>query len=161
MHKRILLLLIVLSVLCLAITASAAETAEKTEKSDAAKWEFIAETKEGDATLIDAASIIDGPDGSKEAWFLIEYKSPDCASEYAKSQNKCVRSIAEYNRFFSNKKFSTLLSVSYFTDETVQEQPNPDEPTAITAGSVDEISWEYLFKAKNDADTLTLASFPL
>ena len=146
MQKRRLLLLIVL--LCFVMTASAAELAEKTEKSEAPKWEFIAETKEGDATYIDVTSIVDGPDGSKEAWFLMEYKTPDCTSEYAKSQKKCVRSIDEYNRFFSNKKISTLLSVSYFTDETMQEHSHPDDPTAITSGSVDETSWEYLFKPK-------------
>ena len=90
MQKQRLLLLIVLSILCFAMTVSAAEPAEKAE---APKWEFIAETKEGDATFIDVASIVDGPEGSKEAWFLMEYKTPDCTSEYAKSQKKCVRSI--------------------------------------------------------------------
>ena len=145
MKKRMLLLLSVLLVLCFAMTASAAEPAEKAE---APKWEVIAETKEGDATFIDVASIVDGPEGSKEAWFLMEYKTPDCTSEYAKSQKKCVRSIEEYNRIFSNKKITTLLSVSHFTDETVLEHSHPDDPTAITAGSIDETSWEYLFKPK-------------
>ena len=145
MQKQRLLLLIVLSVLCFAMTVSAAEPAEKAEVP---KWEVIAETKEGDATFIDVASIVDGPEGSKEAWFLMEYKTPDCTSEYAKSQKKCVRSIEEYNRIFSNKKITTLLSVSHFTDETVLEHSHPDDPTAITAGSIDETSWEYLFKPK-------------
>ena len=85
MQKQRLLLLIVLSILCFAMTVSAAEPAEKAE---APKWEVIAETKEGDATFIDVASIVDGPEGSKEAWFLMEYKTPDCTSEYAKSQKK-------------------------------------------------------------------------
>ncbi|MHC1757926.1 MAG: hypothetical protein AB9917_00130 [Negativicutes bacterium] len=148
MQKRRLLLLIVLSVLCFAMTVSAAAPVEKTEQTAEPKWEFIAETKEGDGTFIDVASIVDGPDGSKEAWFLMEYKTPDCASEYAKAQKKCVRSIGEYNRFFSNKKISTLQSVSYFTDETTLEHAHPEDPIAITAGSVDETSWEYLFKPK-------------
>ena len=148
MYKRILLLLIALSVLCLFITASAAETTGKTDSKEAVKWEFIAETKEGDATFIDVASIVDGPNGSKEAWFLTEFKSPDCTSEYAKSLNKCVRSVAEHNRFLSNKTFIMLLSVSYFSDETEQTHEHPADPAAIDAGSIDEISWEYLFKPK-------------
>ena len=145
MQKQRLLLLIVLSILCFAMTVSAAEPAEKAE---APKWEVVAETKEGDVTFIDVASIVDGPEGSKEAWFLMEYKTPDCTSEYAKSQKKCVQSIEEYNRIFSNKKITTLLSVSHFTDETVLEHSHPDDPTAIAAGSIDETSWEYLFKPK-------------
>jgi len=130
---------------CGLVTAVAAETARKTE---AVKWEFIAEIKEGDATFIDLNFIVQRPDGSKEAWFLLEYKSPDCTSEYAKAQNKCVQSIAGHNRFFGNKKISTLLSVSYFTDEIEREHSHPDDPADIVSGSVDEISWEYLFKAK-------------
>jgi len=46
------------------------------------------------------------------------------------------------------QKISTLLSVSYFTDEIEREHSHPDDPADIVSGSVDEISWEYLFKAK-------------
>ncbi len=43
---------------------------------------------------VDSESVTDGPNGAKEAWFMLDYNPADCTSNYAKGLNKCVAQYA-------------------------------------------------------------------
>lgn len=113
--------------------------------AEALKWVNIGKG-EGVSLHAESDSVTDGPEGSKEAWFMFEYNPPDCTSAYAKTRNKCVSSYTFLERHYSNKTFCIFGLVHYFADGTNTGFSSVScEIKTISPGTAGELKWKYLF----------------
>lgn len=116
-------------------------------RTEAANWAQIGSG--GGVTLyVDTVSISGVPEGPKEAWFMFRFDSPDCTSEYAENQKKCVESICYLERHFINRTYCMHQSVRYFTDGTSSgiTTARSCELREVVPGTASELKWKRLYR---------------
>ena len=113
--------------------------------SEAARWEWIGDAGDN-KHYIDTESISGGPDGFKRAWTKVESATPDCTSEFAIGQDKCVSYFLTYDRYYHNRSKCMTQSQWYFTDGTTVGFKHQCERERVIPGSIGEIAWKYLFQ---------------